>query len=106
MMFEMNWTKIKGDYKSGRKKVTHSSKSDLPLAIIIFLRQAVLEKKIQFYYKQMISFWKFGSSILKQGSLMWNFARFQGIIYIFNISTKISAIYYWEKYWAPPYEVV
>ena len=29
--FEINWTKIKGGYQSGRKVVTHNSKSDLPL---------------------------------------------------------------------------
>ena len=28
---EINWTKIKGGCQSGRKVVTHSSKSDLPL---------------------------------------------------------------------------
>ena len=31
--FEINWTKIKGGYQSGRKVVTHDSKSDLPLRI-------------------------------------------------------------------------
>ena len=30
-MFEINRTKIKGGYQSGRKVVTHNSKSDLPL---------------------------------------------------------------------------
>ena len=30
--FEINWTKIKGGCQSGRKEVTHNSKSDLPLA--------------------------------------------------------------------------
>ena len=29
--FEINQTKIKGGYQSGRKVVTHNSKSDLPL---------------------------------------------------------------------------
>ena len=29
--FEINRTKIKGSCQSGRKKVTHNSKSDLPL---------------------------------------------------------------------------
>ena len=29
--FEINLTKIKGGYHSGRKVVTHNSKSDLPL---------------------------------------------------------------------------
>ena len=28
--FEINWTKIKGGCQSGRKVVTHDSKSDLP----------------------------------------------------------------------------
>ena len=32
-MLEINRTKIKGGSQSGRKVVTHSSKSDLPLAI-------------------------------------------------------------------------
>ena len=31
-MFEINQTKIKGGCQSGRKVVTHNSKSDLPLA--------------------------------------------------------------------------
>ena len=30
--FEINGTKIKGSCQSGRKVVTHKSKSDLPLA--------------------------------------------------------------------------
>ena len=30
--FEINQTKIKGGYQSGRKVVTHDSKSDLPLS--------------------------------------------------------------------------
>ena len=30
--FEINQTKIKGSYQSGKKVVTHNSKSDLPLA--------------------------------------------------------------------------
>ena len=29
--FEINWTKMKGGCQSGRKVVTHNSKSDLPL---------------------------------------------------------------------------
>ena len=33
--FEINRTKIKGDCWSGRKVVTHNSKSDLPLAILL-----------------------------------------------------------------------
>ena len=32
--FEINWTKIKGGRQSGRKVVTHNSKSDLPLNAI------------------------------------------------------------------------
>ena len=37
--FEMNWTKIKAGCQSGRKVVTHNSKSDLPLAkISLFCR--------------------------------------------------------------------
>ena len=31
--FEINQTKIKGDCQSGRKVVTHNSKSDLPLKV-------------------------------------------------------------------------
>ena len=31
--FEINWTKIKGSCQSGRKVVTHDSKSDLPLIL-------------------------------------------------------------------------
>ena len=34
--FEINRTKIKGGYKSGRKVVTHDSTSDLPLEKKIF----------------------------------------------------------------------
>ena len=33
--FEINRTKIKGGYQSGRKVVTQNSKSDLPLALMI-----------------------------------------------------------------------
>ena len=34
--FEINHTKIKGGCQSGRKVVTHNSKSDLPLARFFF----------------------------------------------------------------------
>ena len=34
--FEINWTKIKAGCQSGRKVVTHNSKSDLPLFRIGF----------------------------------------------------------------------
>ena len=34
--FEINQTKIKGGCQSGRKVVTHNSKSDLPLALLLF----------------------------------------------------------------------
>ena len=37
--FEINWTKIKGGCQSGRKVVTHNSKSDLPLEY--YLNQTV-----------------------------------------------------------------
>ena len=33
--FEINQTNIKGGCQSGRKVVTHNSKSDLPLAILL-----------------------------------------------------------------------
>ena len=33
--FEINQTKIRGSCQSGRKVVTHNSKSDLPLAILL-----------------------------------------------------------------------
>ena len=33
--FEINWTKIKGSCQSGRKVVTHDSKSDLPLVFYV-----------------------------------------------------------------------
>ena len=35
--FEINWTKIKGGCKSGRKVVTYNSKSDLPLVCSVCL---------------------------------------------------------------------
>ena len=31
--FEIDWTKIKGGFQSGRKVVTHNCKSDLPLGV-------------------------------------------------------------------------
>ena len=31
--FEIDWTKIKGSCQSGRKVVTHNSKSDLPIVL-------------------------------------------------------------------------
>ena len=34
--FEINWTKIKGTCQSGKKRVTHDSKSDLPLVARIY----------------------------------------------------------------------
>ena len=34
--FEINWTKIKGSFQSGRKVVTHDTKSDLPLVDTTF----------------------------------------------------------------------
>ena len=37
--FEINWTKNKGGCQSGRKMVTHNSKSDLPLVLpVVFCR--------------------------------------------------------------------
>ena len=33
--FELNQTKIKGGCQSGRKMVTHNSKSDLPLHVAV-----------------------------------------------------------------------
>ena len=36
MKFEINWTKIKGSCRSGRKVVTHDSKSDLPLVHFVY----------------------------------------------------------------------
>ena len=35
--FEINQAKIKGSFQSGRKVVTHNSKSDLPLGRLILL---------------------------------------------------------------------
>ena len=40
--FEINRTKIKGGSQSGRKVVTHNSKSDLPLVIIDEINAYVL----------------------------------------------------------------
>ena len=40
--FEINQTKIKGGCQSGRKAVTHNSKSDLPLAAAIILENLVM----------------------------------------------------------------
>ena len=37
--FEINWTKIKGGCQSGRKVVTHSSKSNLPLNVLLIMAQ-------------------------------------------------------------------
>ena len=42
VIFEVNQTKIKGGCQSGRKVVTHNSKSDLPLGKI-FLKAIVSE---------------------------------------------------------------
>ena len=45
--FEINQTKIKGDCQSGRKEVTHNSKSDLPLG--------KRQKKIHYAYSSILS---------------------------------------------------
>ena len=41
--FEINWKKIKGGRQSGRKVVTHDSKSDVPLARYIERKIALLK---------------------------------------------------------------
>ena len=38
--FEINWTNIKGGCQSGRKVVTHDSKSDLPLEVIAVFKSS------------------------------------------------------------------
>ena len=42
--FEINGTKIKGGCQSGRKVVTHNSKSDLPLTVS--MKKTKIEKKM------------------------------------------------------------
>ena len=45
--FEINRTKIKGGFQSGRKMVTHNSKSYLPLALLVIaIAQWDLNKEI------------------------------------------------------------
>ena len=39
MKFEINFTKIKGGCQSGRKVVTHNSKSDWPLGLGTYMFQ-------------------------------------------------------------------
>ena len=47
--FEINWTKIKGGCQSGRKKVPHDSKSDLPLMLV---------KRTAYYYIVLMTRYK------------------------------------------------
>ena len=45
--FEINRTKIKGDCQSGRKVVTHNSKSDLPLIAMVFKSNKYLQTRVK-----------------------------------------------------------
>ena len=54
--FEINWTKIKGGYQSGRKVIPHNFKSNLPLTrlqienfIILYLKSVYI---LDFYFQQ------------------------------------------------------
>ena len=51
--FELNRTKIKSGYQSGRKKVAHDSKSDLPLAV--YCVGIVLQFYLQPYINRQLS---------------------------------------------------
>ena len=41
--FDINWTKIKGGCQSGRKMVTHDSKSYLPLTLLCIAKAIYLK---------------------------------------------------------------
>ena len=41
--FEINQTKIKGGCQSGRKVVTHNSKSDMPLSKLDFFSHSICD---------------------------------------------------------------
>ena len=50
--FEINQTKIKGGCQSGRKVITHNSKSDLPLSHIVLLRSRFVKRKMRQIHNQ------------------------------------------------------
>ena len=59
--FEINPTKVKGSFYSGRKVVTHDSKSDLPLVTYIYFQNGcfyvvvVFSAKVLSHVEQMTS---------------------------------------------------
>ena len=52
--FEINRTKIKGSCQSGRKMVTHNSKSDLPLAELVLEPTQVLAGLFRFKSNELV----------------------------------------------------
>ena len=56
--FEINQTKIKGGCQSGRKMVTHNSKSGLPIVTVIFLQKIVVKVKRSGQIIDVTSLWE------------------------------------------------
>ena len=52
--FEINWAKIKGGCQSGRKVLTHNSKSDLPLIKDIIRKWSGIRKPPKISHPQMV----------------------------------------------------
>ena len=73
--FEINWTKIKGGCQSGRKVVTHNSKSDLPLVF-----------SFDFSNSELVLLVKFMKIIEVQDMNSSDFS----ILYIFFFSWKVG----------------
>ena len=48
--FEVNRTKIKGGFQSGRKVVIHNSKSDLPLVLKIIYRTCAIINRGYYFF--------------------------------------------------------
>ena len=53
--FEINLTKIKGACQSGRKAITHNSRSDLPLGVkdffgLVYIKVMSREDRLILYY--------------------------------------------------------
>ena len=61
--FEINWSKFKGGCQSGRKVVTHNSKSDLPLDMFFVCLKMCDVVVIQYIVTYLTSYFRFSFTV-------------------------------------------
>ena len=94
--FEINWTKIGESCWSGRKAVTHDSKSDLPLVWYLLTYTYVSSKYWCLLYIRSVNVWTV------RGQCNTNFASFvQKILHLFCQSLQTFQghdLYWWKRH--------